>query len=837
MTQLNDRKLLNIIRYAPVVLISIFAVVVNIILIQNNRIESAEKVEFIRQNLIEQQKQIVQEQIKQVASQIERQKQLTEKTLQQQLRSRVNEAYSITANIYANHLDKPKSEVTSMITEALRPIRFNDGRGYLYIYDKNGVSVMHGLLPNLEGNSLRNVRDVRGVLIVQEHIAKIDAAGGEAFYRWWFKRPDSDPEKEFEKIGFGKYFAPLEWYIGTGDYVVDVELDIQKQVLEWLDQWRYGENDYVFAIDRNQKIISHPESSMKGQLINEELASQLSDFLASPDMTGRFTSYMASYMPGSATGGEKISYMQFIEGWDWIIGTGFYVERFEAYLAKNVKALEESNREELKLVSLASIISTLIIVGLSLRLGSVIADRFNRFQDRINKDFNELTQVRDKLRYLAEHDALTELPNRLVLTGLIHTGIDYAHKNDRCGAVMLLDLDDFKKINDLHGHSSGDRLLSIISRKFETLLGPHDTVSRFGGDEFIFCFPDLADQNEARQKVEQIRHVFSDKFIIDGKVMTTDCSIGVSMFPNDDNEPEALIRKADIVLYKSKALKKGHSMFYNHDINEEIQMDYMVEEALQTALKNNEISVLYQPQINVKNGQPYGVEALARWTSAKLGVISPAKFITVAEEIGLIYDIGLFVFRKACEDIHSVSPNGNGALCVSINISPKQLMEWDFTKALIDIVDDIGIDVNRITLEITENVLLEDLDTVSERLNEMRGHGFGVSLDDFGTGYSSLSYLNHLPITEIKIDRSFVDKMLYSSQTTTLVKSIIAIGVSSQMTVVAEGVETGEQMKALAGYGCDVVQGYHFDPPLAIEVLKEKYLYGSLSAQSNSDHS
>ncbi len=837
MTPLNDRKLLNIIRYAPAVFITLFAIVVNVILIHNNQAESEEKINFIRKNLIEQQKQIVQEHIQQVANQIERQKSLTVKTLKEQLRDRVYEAHKIATNIYLQHKDRPKEDVVRMIREALRPIRFNSGRGYFFILDSEGMNVLHSYLPELEGQSVWETKDVKGTLIVQDHIKKVNSSGGEAFYDWWYSKPDKDPNEHFEKIGFGKYFEPYGWYIGTGEYVVDVQEDIQKQVLEWISHFRYGNNDYVFVIDDEGTIISHPHASMVNIPVSDELGVQIDQIRSNYTDRSGFTHYTARYMPGAPNGGEKISYLKIIDGWNWTIGTGFYVQRFEAYLQESIRALEESNRDELEYVLLASLVSTLLIIALSLRLGSVIGGRFNRFQDRINKDFNELTQVRDKLRYLAEHDALTGLPNRLVLTGLIHAGIDYAHKNDRCGAVMLLDLDDFKKINDMNGHSSGDRLLTIISRKFETLLGAHDTVSRFGGDEFIFCFPDLLDQNEARQKVEEIRHVFSDKFIIDGKVMTTDCSIGVSMFPNDDNEPEALIRKADIVLYKSKALKKGHSMFYSHDINEEIQMDYMIEEALQTALKNDEISVLYQPQINVKTGQLYGVEALARWTSSKLGAISPSKFITVAEEIGLIYDIGLFVFRKACEDIHSVSPNGHDALSVSINISPKQLMEWDFTKALIDIVSDVGIDVNRITLEITENVLLEDLDTVSERLNEMRGHGFGVSLDDFGTGYSSLSYLNHLPITEIKIDRSFVDKMLYSSQTTTLVKSIIAIGVSSQMKVVAEGVETGEQLKALAGYGCGVVQGYHFDPPLTIENLQEKYLYGSLSVQSNSDHS
>ena len=821
MTPLNDRKLLNIIRYAPAVFITLFAVVVNVILIQSNRVESEEKIEFIRENLIEQQKQAVQEQIQQVSNQIERQKSLTVKTLEDQLRSRVYEAHNIATNIYQQHRDKPKEDVVRMIREALRPIRFNSGRGYFFIFDREGMNVLHSYIPQLEGQSVWETKDVKGTLIVQEHIDKVNNSGGEAFYRWWYSKPDEAPDKHFEKIGFGKYFEPYGWYIGTGEYIVDVQADIQEQVIDWLSDYRYGNNDYVFAIDNQGIILSHPEAAMVNTAVSDELGVQIDEIRAKDTDRSGFTHYMAKYMPGALNGGEKISYLKMIDGWDWTIGTGFYVQRFEAYLAENIRALEASNNDELKRILYASLISTLIIIALSLKLGRVIGDRFNRFQERIAKDFNELNQVKDKLKYLAEHDSLTDLPNRLLLNGIIHTGIDYAHHNQCCGAVMLLDVDDFKKINDLHGHSSGDKLLKTISRKFESILGPHDTVSRFGGDEFIFCFPDLTDDLAAQEKVLLIQKVFEDKFIIDGKVLTTNCSIGVAMFPRDDTEPEALIRKADVVLYKSKAQRKGSAMFYNSDINEEIQLDYMIEEELRKALKGDEFKVLYQPQVNVESGKIMGVEALARWNSARLGPISPVKFIALAEDIGVIHELGSFVFRKACEDILSISPNGAEAMGVSINISPKQLMEPIFPETLVGITQEVGIDISRVTLEITENVLLEDLDTVAERLNSMKSFGFGLSLDDFGTGYSSMSYLNTLPITEIKIDRSFIEKLLISEQTKTLVKAIIAIGESCQMTVVAEGVETMEQYNELAEYGCDVVQGYYFAPPLTIESIGE----------------
>ncbi|MFV0447336.1 MAG: cache domain-containing protein [Vibrio sp.] len=834
MTPLNDRKLLNIIRYAPAIVMTLFAIVVNGILIQSNRMEAEEKSESLRDNLIEQQKQIVQVQIYQISDQIDRHKSMTVNTLQQQIRDRVYEAHKIASNIYQHHRDKPKTEVMKMITEALRPIRFNHDRGYFFIYDTEGISVMHSLFPHLEGHSIWNSKDIRGTLIVQEHIERMKASGGEAYYQWWYSRPDGNPDEQYEKIGFGKLFEPYGWYIGTGDYVVDVEQDIQNQVLEWLRYYRYGNNDYVFVIDDKGTVLSHPEPALVNTHVSDELSPQINKIRNQDTNRSGFTQYMARYMPGASSGGEKISYLKMIDGWNWTIGTGFYVQRFEAYLAENVRAVEISNRAELKRVLLASLVSTLIIIALSLKLGRAIGERFNRFQERIGKDFNELKQIRDKLKYLAEHDPLTDLPNRLLLNGIIYNGIDHALHHQCCGAVMLLDVDDFKKINDLHGHSAGDKLLKTVSRKFESILGPHDSVSRFGGDEFIFCFPDLADDMAAREKVLAIQRLFADKFIIDGKVLNTNCSIGVAMFPRDDTEPEALIRKADVVLYKSKALHKGSAMFYNNEINEEIQLDYLIEDELRKALKYQEIKVLYQPQVRVTSGKNIGVEALARWYSKRLGEISPTKFIAVAEDIGVIHELGYFVFRKACEDILFISPNGADAIGVSVNISPKQLMEASFPEKLVTIAQEVGIDISRVTLEITENVLLEDLTTVAERLNCMKHYGFGLSLDDFGTGYSSLSYLHTLPITEIKIDRSFTDNILVSEQTQTLVKAVIAIGDSCNMTVVAEGVETMEQFNVLSEYGCEVVQGYYFAPPLTIESISEIF---HLSLQSNSESS
>lgn len=316
---------------------------------------------------------------------------------------------------------------------------------------------------------------------------------------------------------------------------------------------------------------------------------------------------------------------------------------------------------------------------------------------------------------------------------------------------MFVDLDDFKKINDRFGHEVGDILLQSISHKFSNLLEHDDIVSRFGGDEFVFCFPSLNSKSEAENKLRDVQSVFNQNFDINGKSITTSCSVGITMYPDDADNSLDLISKADIVLYKSKEKHKGGALFFDQSIDEQVNYEFSLEEELRAALDNNEITVVYQPQIDIKTGLLCGVEALSRWHNKKLGSISPVDFIAVAEEIGVIHAIGDFVLQKACED----------------------------------------------------------------------------SLDDFGTGYSSLSYLNILPITEIKIDRSFINGLFINEQSETLVKAIIAIGASCQMTVVAEGVEDKAQLDKLIEYQCDLVQGYYFDKPLPIKTLCSKYLKSS----------
>ncbi|WP_413284348.1 cache domain-containing protein [Vibrio sp. MA40-2] len=837
MPLINDTKLLRLIRYAPVVFIVLFIMCINVVIIQDNRVKAKKSIQSLRYEVIERQKNIIRQHVELVANEINYQSTKTREILRRQAKQRVNEAYAIANNLYLNNQDKSKDEIIKLISDALRPIRFFEGRGYYFIFQMDGVSVMHGLKPEIEGKSAWNAKDTRGTYILQQHIQLIKQ-DSEAFYRWWYRKPDEPKTEEFEKIGFGKLFEPYNWMIGTGEYVVDVEHDVQAEIIDWVTDYGYEDKGFIFLLDGDGTVLSHREPNFVGtNIADSKLITQLNrkNMMLKAAQGGGFVSYKIPAIYPDANQGtenkqrEKISFVQGIDGWDWVIGTGFYLDDFEEYLAEKQALLREQNQQEfIKMLTLSSIL-TALTVALSLVLNNMIANRFNNFQLRINADFRELENTKNKMQHMATHDALTGLPNRLLLIDEISQGIEYAQKNGFELAVVFVDLDDFKKVNDLYGHASGDKLLEIVSRKFETILGPKDTISRFGGDEFIFCFPQLSGMEQARDKLNSISRVFDDPFVINGKVLVTNCSIGVSMFPSDSDNAESLIRKADIVLYKSKAIQKGKVMFYDDSINEQIQYEYRLEEELRDAVAKEEIFVLYQPQIEVESGQLVGVEALARWSSGRFGVISPVKFIEVSERIGVINQIGQFVFRRACEDILSISPNGQNAIDLSINISPKQLMEPGFSVSLVEIVNDVGIAIERLTLEITENILINDVNKVSPILHALRDLGFGISLDDFGTGYSSLSYLNNLPISEIKIDRCFIDKVIQSPQSVSLIKAIIAIGRSCEMKVVAEGVESEEQYNKLVDLGCSLVQGYYFDKPLSIEelILREE---GKVSA-------
>ena len=806
---------------------------VNIIVINNNKTKLTNDIKTLRQDFITTEKELVKSQVKQVVQQINYEKNNTTALLKNDIKSRVYQAHRIATTIYEENKHKSESEVTKLISDALRSMRFNQGRGYYFIYKTNGFSVMHPTLPHFEGTSKWDIQDERGNYILRD-IEKVVSAKGEGFTRWWFVKPQNR-NQEFEKIGFSKHFAPYDWFIGTGEYVVDVENDIKERLLRRISQINAGTNRYIFVIDYQGNYLSHyTKDVQKNNNINDRTLTTVNRIIDVAKQGESYLHYVSSIMPTTAKPADKISYIVGLQDWEWAIGSGVYISEIERYLTAREKAISLQNKKDLTKILWLSLFVTFFFVALSVVLANYLARRFAAYEHQISTDFNELNQVKEQLQFQALHDSLTKLPNRALLDIQIEKGIKLANKNNKKLAVMFVDLDDFKKINDMYGHSIGDKLLATLGTTFNQILSAEDSVARFGGDEFIFCFPDLNNLADAERKVENIRTIFNKNFIINGKSIYSSCSIGVAMYPDDGNTSEELISKADIVLYKSKSQQKGNFLFFNENINTQVQRDLLLESELHLAVTNNELDVLYQPQIDVVTGHIYGVEALVRWHNAKLGHVSPVEFIQVAEDVGIINEIGRFVIEKSLRDIVLFNSQSDIQLQLSINISPKQLMEPNFINELTNITNDTALDNSLITLEITENVLINDLAKVQPILQSIRSRGFKLSLDDFGTGFSSLSYLSNLPINEIKIDRSFIDKFLTNDQSESLVKTIIAIGQLSDLTVIAEGVETKEQYERLHHYRCDLVQGYYFDRPLSLADLKSNYQMNQVNNETGS---
>jgi diguanylate cyclase (GGDEF)-like protein len=817
-SEFADRKLLRIIKIAPVLLTIVFAIIVFTVVFQQNRDMSQTMIDSMRTELFEDRKLSVSEQVNQATQQIEYEKSLTIETLKTSIRERIDEAHGVAMSIYEANKDLGEERVTNLIKQALRPIRFNENRGYFFIYEMTGDNVMHPLLPDIEGTSAWNFQDTKGDYIVRDMARLVrEAPDHGAFHTWWFRKPGF-ADQEFEKIGYGKLFEPYDWFIGTGEYVVDVESMIQRDVLNWVSELRFDDHGYIFIVDEEGKIIAHKDKQLIGQISTQFFPA----YQQAEQKTG-FIEYTSMYQPENLDESEKVSYVRYFPDWKWAIGSGIYFSEVIPFIDEQVQYQSQQNLEyQYKLLFICTIMS-LVFGASSVILTRYISTRFSVYEDKINNSFESLERSREQLKELAALDALTQLPNRLELENKIKSNIEICKKSGQKMAVMFVDLDDFKKINDQHGHSIGDELLKVISREFESVIESHETVARFGGDEFIFLFPHLSDKQQAYEKAAKIEQSLRQQFLLNSILVNTSCSIGVSFYPDDGYRPVELISKADIVLYRTKLENKGSVMFYDHHINDEVQYRYLIEDELRQAIKNETIDVHYQPQICATTGEILGLEALCRWEHDRLGSIRPDQFIHIAEETGLIFELGDIVFAKACRDVKVFSEKFGRDLGISINISPIQLLKYDFVQNITAIADNCKLKYDLITLELTENVLIAEMDKIKPILTSAKALGFQISLDDFGTGYSSLSYLNQLPIDEIKIDRTFIHNLTQSQQSKSLVKTIVAIATSNDTTVVAEGVEDAMQVEQLQALGCHELQGFYYSKALPLDELVLKY--------------
>lgn len=425
-----------------------------------------------------------------------------------------------------------------------------------------------------------------------------------------------------------------------------------------------------------------------------------------------------------------------------------------------------------------------------------------------------------QLEYNAGHDILTGLPNRSLLQDRLNQAIAYASRYCYGLWVLFVDLDRFKLVNDSLGHKAGDAVLGTIASRLGSAVRETDTVARLGGDEFVIILPERLDERLTTGVVERIMSAVAEPLVVDGHEFVLGCSIGVSVYPSDGEEPEILVKNADIAMYRAKETGRNNFQFYTAEMNERLLERLRIENDLRNALERGEFVLHYQPQIDQSTGKPVGMEALIRWQHPSRGMIPPLRFIELAEETGLIIPIGEWVLRTACTQAVAWQEAGLGRLRVGVNLSARQFAQHNLVQVVTDIVRETGIAPQLLHLELTESQVMTDVDRAISVLGELKALGVQLSLDDFGTGHSSLSYLKRLPIDVLKIDQSFVRDITRTSDDAAIVVSIISLARNLGRHVIAEGVETHDQMAYLMGNGCNEMQGYYFSKPVPADAFE-----------------
>ena len=460
--------------------------------------------------------------------------------------------------------------------------------------------------------------------------------------------------------------------------------------------------------------------------------------------------------------------------------------------------------------------------GLNIPIILSISECRDNYDTRIgfvlaSKDVTEYKQAEEKIQYLATHDSLTELPNRLMFTQLLNHSIQSAKRNKRKLAILYIDLDRFKIINDMKGHEVGDQLLQEIATRYTQTLRAADVVSRQGGDEFAVLIEDFDELSDLELVAKNIIDITCKPVFLLGDECRVTASIGLSIYPQDGEDEQLLMKHADIAMYYAKEEGKNNFQFYSKDIQSRSTGRLAIETNLRLALERNELSLHYQAKFNFKTGIITGVEALLRWQNPQLGSVTPTQFIPVAEESGIIISIGKWVLRKACAQNVAWQKQGLSDVCMAVNLSLRQLTDNNLVDDIKAALNDSGMSPNLLELEITESMIMSNPAKMMDVLVRIKSLGVQLAIDDFGTGYSSLAQLKHFPLDTLKIDRSFIRNIPENAEDKAITHAIIAMGESLGLTVVAEGVETKEQMDYLKDQSCDEMQGYYFSRPVVPE--------------------
>lgn len=468
----------------------------------------------------------------------------------------------------------------------------------------------------------------------------------------------------------------------------------------------------------------------------------------------------------------------------------------------------------------AVVMAGMALAGMAFGMLAHQQKRLERERKSFYTTSGELTQSLRQVEYLAFHDVLTGLPNRRLTTARLEQALAQAGNAGRSAAVAFIDVDRFKSVNDSAGHSFGDRLLKAVATSIGRSLLPGDVLGRQGGDEFILLMSSVVDTQAAWDRLEVVRRQLQDGLELDGQKIFATASFGVAMFPHDGRTTDELLRHADAALYRAKEEGRNRIAFYSPELEQAASKAVYLDTAIRQALARSEFRLEYQPQVDILTGRLVGVEALIRWDGAAGQVLMPDAFLPDAQKLGLMDAIDDWVMERALSEVSQLPWWRHEPVTLALNVSATRLDSPDFVPHLLDLLKRFPMSPDRLEIEITESVMSRHAELVIAHLRELRRCGIGVALDDFGVGYSSLSYLKHLPVTRLKIDRSFVADVDHNSS---IARAIVAIAKSLRLELVAEGVETLEQADGLVHMGCDVAQGFYYAASVPASALQLKY--------------
>jgi diguanylate cyclase (GGDEF)-like protein/PAS domain S-box-containing protein len=442
----------------------------------------------------------------------------------------------------------------------------------------------------------------------------------------------------------------------------------------------------------------------------------------------------------------------------------------------------------------------------------------------IMRDVTERKCAEERIRHLAHYDYLTGLPNRTLFSQLLEQALSESKFAQKQVAVLFIDLDRFKLINDSLSHESGDAVLQQMAKRLTDALPRRDTIARFGGDEFAVLMRDCSIPKDAAETAQKLLTALAQPLLLEGQEYHLTASIGISAFPGDGENAQTILKHSDIAMYRAKEHGKNNYQFYSSQMNLHSFERLVLERFLRHALEQDEFQLYYQPKIDLVTNCVTGVEALLRWIHPGMGIISPTKFIPLAEETGLIVPIGAWVLRAACAQNRAWQEQGLPALTVAVNLSARQFAQEDLHETIIAVLDETGLPPELLELEITESVTMENPEHAAALLRKLKALGIRLAIDDFGTGYSSLSYLKRFPIDNVKIDRSFIKDIPHDQDDVAITQAVIAMAHSLRLKVIAEGVESEDHLRFLREHGCDEAQGYLFGAPMPADKVMQLLL-------------